>query len=342
MKKRTLGRTGLQVSELCLGTHSFGWKTSLETSYALLDAYRAAGGNFIQASAVCPDFPMTSDWQGLPEAHVGQWMNDRTVRRGDLVIATRLALCRPVSDSRSISRLIRAACEGSLRRLGIGHLDLLLIEWNEALLPIEEVFGTIGMLVRAGMLRYGAVSGFPSWRVADLIGLSKRADIARPEAMQVEYSLLRRGTAEIEARDVAREYRLGLLARAPLAHGRLAEPLAGQAVAPAGDNVGRVLDALYFAARERGVSAAQIALGWVLAAPEVTSVLLRPRTPAHLTDALKAAELELTPNELAMLDDVSLPPSDLLPVVPASTAAFPCSPVTQLGDGCRIPELINS
>ena len=162
----------MHVSELCLGTHSFGWKTSPETSYALLDAYREAGGNFIQASAVCPDFPMSSDWSGLPETHVGQWMNDRAVRRSDLVIATRLTLCRPVSDVRSVSRLIRAACEGSLRRFGVAHLDLLFLEWSDGLLPIDEIFAAVGMLVREGMLRYGAVSGFPSWRVADVIGLS--------------------------------------------------------------------------------------------------------------------------------------------------------------------------
>src|SRR5690606_21669397 len=104
------------------------------------------------------------------------------------------------------------------------------------------------------------VSGFPSWRVADLVGLSKRTNVARPEAIQIDYSLLQRGLGESEARDLVREYRLGLLARSPLARGRLAPPAAHSAFAAGTSESDRVLDGLVFLARERGASVAQVAL----------------------------------------------------------------------------------
>ena len=299
------------MSELCLGTQAFGWRIDEPRAFALLDAFHAAGGNFIQATALCPDFPFLAESGGLPESLVGRWRQDRKVAREQLRLATRLSVRRARSGVRTTPALIREACEASLRRLQVDHLDLLLLEWTDALLPIDEAFEVIASLVRAGYLRYGGVSGFPNWRVADLIGHAKRLAIARPEAMQVDFSLLNRGVSEVEAREVAREYRLALLARAPLARGLLAdvpEPV-GYAAANATE---RVLAGVRQVAREHDVPAAQVAFAWVLSSPEVTSMVIGPRTVSHLNDALAATQLRLTPDQIALLDDLSLQPAPRL------------------------------
>lgn len=324
MKKKPFGRTSLSVSELCLDLQSFEGRHNEEHAFALLDAFQAAGGNFVQASVPCPGFPLVIDAAGLPETHLGRWMQIRKVPRSDLRLSLRLTVHRPFSRAASVSAMIREAVEASLRRLNTDHLDYLFLEWTETLLPLEETFATVERLIQAGQVRAGAVSGFPNWRVTELMESAGRATVARPEAMQIDFSLLHRGHAQREAQDLAREHRLALLARTPLARGRLARPPKPTAFGGY-TRTGRVLDVLSRCARARGVSAAQIAHAWVLAAPAVTAMVIRPRTVAHLNEAVAATRLALTSEELFLLDDVSFAPAPHRPRRSVGSSRLPAA-----------------
>jgi aryl-alcohol dehydrogenase-like predicted oxidoreductase len=211
MNQRKFGRTGLSVSELCLGAMQFGWLTNSETSHGILDAYRAAGGNFIQTSTCGP----ADAGPGLcrSEEIVGSWLQANPRARTDLVLSTRMRFARPVPGFRSgLADSIRRQCEESLRRLHTSHLDLLVIEWSDALLPMDEVLGSIDDLVRAGKLRHVGASGFPVWRFMESLGRSARRGGCRLESFQADYSLLERAPFEPDAIELAREYRVALLA----------------------------------------------------------------------------------------------------------------------------------
>ena len=133
IKQRTLGRTGLKVSELCLGTMNFGWKTDEQKSFAILDAYRKAGGNFIQAMGHCPAPAITAASTTFSEEVVGRWWHSRAIPRGQLVLATRIGLGR-VWDGVPMVEFAQDCVRDSLRRLKTTYVDLLILEWSESLL----------------------------------------------------------------------------------------------------------------------------------------------------------------------------------------------------------------
>lgn len=326
MNFRPFGRTDLQVSELCLGTMHFGWKTDERTSLAILDAFRDAGGNFLQAATSIPDI------HGLDllatasaEKHVGRWIATRRVPRESLVLASRLILRDGERSDRSLAESLRATCERSLRRLRIDHLDLLLFEWNPHLVPLDRLSAALWPLVRDGLVRYVGASGFPAWRLMESMQASARGAFPRFEAVQHDFSLVARRMFETELADLCREKRLAFLARSPLAGGFLVD---GPPRWPAWSAPGRevrlrtrynnhrslsVRDVLDAIALSRGASVARIALAWVLAQPTVTSAVIGVTSTEQLANVLGATTLELSARELALLKNpAALTPSALL------------------------------
>ena len=317
IKQRTMGRTGLKLSELCLGTLNFGWKTDEKTAFAILDAYHAAGGNFIQGSNHSPELFLPSTAATLSEEIVGRWWRSREVRREDLFLATRIHLRHPADPTAaSFNQLVREACRESLRRLQTSYLDMVIFEWNDGLVPMRVTLEAFDHVVRAGLVRFIGAANFPVWRVVDSLGRAFLRNHCRMEALQADYSLITRARFEPEAMALCQEQRLGFFARSPLAGGFLARR--------------RDLDAMFHVARrdwllERfgnayGVAAqaavanvaarheassAQVSLSWVLHNPVVTSAVIGVNSVTQLSELVHAASLQLTAADLEQLDHAS-------------------------------------
>lgn len=316
MNLRPLARTEFTVSELCLGTLSFGWKADEHMSAAILDAFRAAGGNFIQAtscSAGASDLAATAD----AEKHVGSWMRDRRVPRAAIVLATRLVMPEGAWTDRTLAAGLREQCTASLRRLRTDHLDLLLCEWHSALLPLERLLAALAPLVDEGLVRHLGASGFPAWRAMAALNAAERSGLPRFAAVQHDYSIVERRLFETEYADLCHETRTAFLARSPLAGGFLAPRPRRSAPwterTPAARLRDRFMDRHSLGVRDvldaialsRGLSVAQVALAWVLSRPGVTSAVVGVASVEQFKGLAGATRLRLTGRELAMLEQAA-------------------------------------
>ena len=332
IEHRTLGRTGLKISELCLGTLNFGWKTDEASSFAILDAFRAAGGNFLQGAAIAPTFTLPSASTNVTEEIIGRWRTARSIPRGDLVLGTRLSV-RPEPGARTnLAELVCQRTLESMRRLNTDYLDLLVIEWNDALLPASQLLEAFDAAVRQCFVRYIGVSNFPSWRVVDLIGRAFRRNQSRMEVLQAEYSLMTRARYEPEKMSLCEEQLLGFIAMSPLARGFLAQSshapdrfidlrrrfarrfdnAYGDAARSAVENV----------ASRHGASAAQVALAWVLHNPTVSSAMIGVRSPQELKELAVACSLRLSPDDMVELSDATTAEEIIVPGARSQAPAF--------------------
>lgn len=315
MNQRKLGRTGLPVSELCLGAMQFGWLTNQETSLAIIDAYRASGGNFIQTTTCGHSESGLGSCRS--EEIVGTWLQANPRARNSMILSTRMSFQRPNPGYRAgLAESVRRQCEESLRRLGTSHLDLLVCDWNDAILPLDDIFSAFDDLVRAGKLRYVGAAGFPVWRFMEALGRSARLGGCRFESFQADYSLLERAPFEPDALDLAREYRVALLAQSPLAGGFLTgfyhlpqspETARTRRLRERYGNVRghAVLTTLAEIGDEFGVGPGQVALAWVLTRNSVTAPLLGFISPGQVRDAAAATGLTLNADHLARLEAAS-------------------------------------
>lgn len=314
--QRPLGRTGLNVSELCLGTMHFGWKTDEVASFAVMDAFLAAGGNFLQAAAVTPQFTLPSTSTTVAEEVVGRWHQSRRIPRRDLVLATRLNLRLPRGLGLSIGHVVRESVAASLHRLRVDYLDLLVLEWNEELLPKEQWLEAFNVAVRDCNVRYVGVANFPAWRVADCIALAFHRNASRMEAVQGDYSLMTRARYEPETMALCDEHRLGFVAASPLAGGFLV----GNTRAPATADWSRrkwilnrfqntygdaARSAVADVAARHDASSGQIALAWVLNNPTVSSAMIGVRSEVELHELARAGEISLAPRDLRELAEAT-------------------------------------
>jgi aryl-alcohol dehydrogenase-like predicted oxidoreductase len=317
MHYRRLGRTGLKVSALCLGSMQFGWTADEAASFAVMDAFAAAGGTLIDSADVY------SNWHpgnpgGVSEEIIGRWMKARG-NRGAIVLATK-ARGRmwggPNGEGLSRAHLIRA-CDDSLRRLQTDYIDLYQTHWFDAETPIEETLETLTDLVRAGKVRYIGCSNIPAWRLALALGASERLHLARYDSLQPHYNLAYRAEFERELADLCADQGLGVIPYSPLAGGFLTGKYRRGDPAPASARAGSVqkryfnergwavLEALSAVAAEHGAPPAQIALAWLLARPGITAPIVGANTPEQLSASLAAADLTLSAEQIARLDDAS-------------------------------------
>lgn len=297
MNQRKFGRTDLKVSELCLGALPFGWLTDESTTFAILDAFHAAGGNFIQAvsaGARCNETPAALC---RSEELVGAWLRHRRVPRESVVLSTHVCVGRdPGQSAPALAARVRADVEGILRRLGTSYLDLLVCEWSEVWTPPDDILRALEELRRAGMLRHVGASGFPAWRLMDCLCHSMRRDRLRFELAQAPYSLLQRAPFETDLRDLTREHRLAFVAQSPLAGGLLADRFVSGPDTPRARRLqaryapaGPVLERLRAIARQHDATPAQLALAWTLRHAEVTATLVGCSRVEHVHDAVRAS-----------------------------------------------------
>ena len=319
---RTLGRSGLIVSPLALGTMTFGakrWGSPDALSKEIFNAYLGAGGNFIDTADTYA--------KGYSEELIGGFVAELG-RRDELVLATKFTWNAvpgvPVTSGNSRKNIYRAL-EGSLKRLQTDYLDLYWLHHWDLVTPVEEVLQTLGDLVRAGRIRYFGFSNVPAWYVAEAATLARAYHVPGPTALQLEYSLAERGI-EREHVGAARHFGLGVTPWSPLSYGFLTGKYTRENTKPseqdrlAGPNAfgdskftehnWTVLEVLREVAAELGRPPAQVALAWVSAQPGVTAPILGVSKLEQLHDNIAALELQLTPEQLGRLDEVSaLPPS---------------------------------
>jgi aryl-alcohol dehydrogenase-like predicted oxidoreductase len=309
---RKLGATDLQVFPLALGGNVFGWTADEETSFAVLDAYTAAGGNFVDTADVYSAW-VDGNSGGESETIIGRWLARRG-RRDDLVIATKVSR-HP--DVLGLSRAsIRRGIDASLRRLQTDHVDLYYAHYDDADTPLEETVAALGELVTEGKVRYVAASNYTAERLEAALKIADAAGLPRYAAIQSHYNLVHRGEYEGAPAELAAREGLAQVPYYALASGFLTgkyrdgagdsdSPRAGSAAEYLDDRGRRVLAALDEIAAARGVAVATVALAWLAAQPTVVAPIASARTVAQLPDLVAVAELELTPAELDRLTRAS-------------------------------------
>ncbi|MGN6598302.1 MAG: aldo/keto reductase [Actinomycetes bacterium] len=321
MEYRPLGRSGMSVSTLCLGTMTFGNETDEAGAHEQLDTFVEAGGNLVDTADVYT--------HGVSEEIIGRWLASRPAEvRDRVVLATkgRFPMGGDVNDLGTSRRHLQRALDDSLRRLGVDCVDLYQVHAWDPITPIEETLATLDSLVRAGNTRYVGLSNFTGRQVQKAVAVAREHGWERPVTLQPQYNLLVR-ELEWEIVPSCLDAGLGLLPWSPLGGGWLTGKYSREerptGATRLGENPERgveaydrrsvqqrtwdVVDAVRSVAEGRGVSMAQVALAWLADRPAVTSVILGARTVSQLQDNLGAAGLHLSPEETAALDAASDP-----------------------------------
>ncbi len=293
---------------MCLGGNVFGWTIDEEESFAVLDAYRAAGGNFIDTADVYSSW--SAQGAGISELIIGRWIAARG-NRDELVIATKVGKA-PGFEGLSAAT-IRRGVEASLERLGIERIDLYYAHSDDLQTPLAETLGAFGTLIADGLISYAAASNYSPARLAEAIEIGRGEGMASYVALQPHYNLLERGEYEGELAAVTRQGGLACIPYFGLARGFLtgkyrpgSEEVQGARAAGVRDSYMNergfaVLAALDGIAQAHETSVAAVALAWLLAQPSVLAPIASATSPAQLEQQLACVELELTDAELAAL-----------------------------------------
>jgi len=324
MRSNKLGRTGIFVSELCLGTMTFGGGEGMWQQIGALDQSDAerlvgraldSGINFIDTADVYAE--------GLSEQITGQALRNLKVPRENVVVATKCyGPTGPGPNSRGNSRLhVIDACKASLKRLQLDHIDLYQIHGFDPATPLEETVRALDTLVQHGHVRYVGVSNWAAWQTMKALGIAERQGLARFESLQAYYTVAGRDL-EREIVPMLHSETVGLMVWSPLAGGLLSGKYSRDQEAADGRRAafdfppvdrGRAfdcIDAMRPMAERRGVSVAQIALAWLLHQKAVSSVIIGAKRLDQLDDNIAAANVELTGEELDALDQVSALPGE--------------------------------
>ena len=325
---RTLGRSGLVVSPLALGTMTFGpgeWGADEATSRAIFDGYRDAGGNFVDTADIYSG--------GESERLVGKFIADSGAR-DEVVLATKFGFngsASPLAATQAGrgnphaggagAKNIHRALDASLQRLGTDYIDLYWMHVWDGVTPVEEIVQTLGDLVRAGKIRYYGLSDMPAWLAMKAATIAAERGVPGPIAIQVEYSLVARDV-EAEHFPAAREGGMGVMPWSPLAGGFLSGKYRRGNTADTGrlsganpfgdskftDRNWDVLDVLKAVAAELGRPVAQVALAWTLARAGVASTLVGASKLSQLDSNIAATDIRLDDAQMKQLDDASAPP----------------------------------
>jgi aryl-alcohol dehydrogenase-like predicted oxidoreductase len=320
MEYRNLGRTGLKVSRLCMGTMNFGW-TAPETNAApVLDAFVAAGGNFIDTADVYSRWAAGNSG-GVAETLIGRWLKGRG-GRDQIVIATKVRgrMGDGPNDEGLSRKHIFEAVEASLRRLQTDFIDLYQTHSPDENAPIDETLGALDDLVRQGKVRYVGCSNYPAWRLMEALWTSDKLNLARFDSLQPHYNLAHRAEFERELRDVCQAYGVGVIPYSPLAGGFLTGKYRQGEPPPAGtrgEHSGRikaylanprnfaVVDRLRAMGQSRDKTVAQMALAWLLADPVITSPIVGANTVEQWNEIAGAIDVALSETEKKELDELS-------------------------------------
>ncbi len=318
MRYRTLGNSGCAVSELCLGTMTFGTETDEKGAHAQLDRFVEAGGNFVDTADVYS--------AGVSEEIIGSWFASRPRELTDsVVLATkgRFAMGAYPNDNGTSNRHLSRAIDASLGRLGLESVDLYQVHAWDPWTPLAETLRTLDGFVRSGKIRYYGFSNFTGWQLTKAVHTARALGLAAPVTLQPQYSLIVRET-EWEIVPAVLDADMGMLPWSPLGGGWLTGKYKRderpEGLTRLGEDPGRgmeawdrrgsertwqIIDAVQRIAEERGTSMAQVALSWVTNRPGVTSTILGARTTEQLEDNLASIDVTLSDEELTALDEAS-------------------------------------
>ena len=321
MDIKRLGRTGLKVSEVCLGTMTFANQADLETSFAIMDVADQAGITFFDTADV---YPLGGDLDqvGSTEVFVGKWLQERHAR-DRVILATKCGgKVGPYPHNQGLSRKhILEACDNSLRRLQTDYIDLYQVHFPDPETPIDETLSALDALVRSGKVRYIGCSNFPAWQLADALWTSRVDDLASFVSVQPRYNILFR-MIEDEILPLCQAHGLGVIVYNPLAGGvltgryqqqRSVQPHTRFSLKRSGELYQRrywrdvmfeAVDRLADFFTPRGKSLTHVALAWVLAQPGITSAIVGASKPEQLVDSLKGVDLKLDEEELKFCNEI--------------------------------------
>jgi aryl-alcohol dehydrogenase (NADP+) len=299
--------TELDVFPLCLGGNVFGWTADEEASFAVLDAYAEAGGNFIDTADIYAS--------GESEKILGRWLARRG-RRDDMVIATKVGMGAAPERGNLKAATIRAAAEGSLKSLGVDHIDLYYAHRDDLGTPVEETLAAFDDLVREGKVAHIAASNYEAPRLAAALKISDTEGLARFVALQPNYNLVVRDEFEGDLADLCARENIGVMPYFGLARGFLTgkyrpggpegdSPRAKRAREHLDERGIAVLGVLDEVAAAHDTSVASVALAWLLAQPTVVAPIASARNTEQLADLLAIADLRLTADEVDRLASVS-------------------------------------
>ena len=320
MEYRTLGHSGAAVSNLCLGTMTFGAETDEVGSHAQLDRFIEAGGTLVDTADVYSS--------GVSESIIGRWFADRpsaVTERVVLATKGRFPMAAEPNGAGLSTRHLVRALDASLERLGLDAIDLYQVHAHDPWTPLEETLRTLDGFIRAGKIRYYGLSNFTGWQLTKAVHLAKALNVAPPVTLQPQYSLIVR-EIEWEIVPAVLDAGMGMLPWSPLGGGWLSGKYQRDARPTGATRLGEdpnrgmeawdrrgtertwnIIDAVQKVAEDRGVSMAEVALSWLTDRPGVTSTILGARTTEQLDTNLLAADLHLSAEEAAALDQASEP-----------------------------------
>jgi aryl-alcohol dehydrogenase-like predicted oxidoreductase len=315
MEYRRLGRSGLKVAPICLGTMQFGWTADEQQSFRVLDAYADAGGNFIDTADVYSSWAPGNPG-GVSEEIIGRWLK----RRGDrhlFVVATKgngRMWPGPNGDGLSRGHLMKAV-DDSLRRLQTDYIDLYQTHWPHYDTPQEETMRALDDMARAGKVRYIGCSNEPAGRLMKAMWISEREHLHRFISLQPPYSMVKRANFERENQAVCLDQGIGVIPYSPLQGGFLTgkyrRGTTPDSVRAEGlkkfmtERNYDLIDLLETVGKDHGASVTQVALAWTLAQPAITAPIIGANTPEQLTDSLGSLEVKLSAEELQQIDAAS-------------------------------------
>ncbi len=317
MEYRSLGKTGLKVSALCMGTMQFGWSADEKTSFSILSKAVDDGLNFIDTADIYSRW-VAGNPGGVSEQIIGRWMKQSGIPRDKLVIATKVrGRMGDGPNDEGLSRThIFQAVEKSLQRLQTDYIDLYQTHWPDDDTPIEETLGALDDLIKSGKVRYIGCSNYSAWQVVQSLWVSDQFGMGRFVSIQPHYNLISRTEFERELKDVCIKFGIGVIPYSPLAGGFLTGKYRKNKPAP--DSVRAkglqhaltdanfsLLDTMDSIAKVHEASVSQIALAWMLYDPVITSPIIGPNTIEQWVDNLGALDCKLSAEEKDALDQAT-------------------------------------
>jgi len=318
MEFRKLGRTGLKVSTICLGTMQFGWSADEATSHRIMSHAIELGCNFFDTADVYSRWAEGNDG-GVSEQIIGNWLAQSGTRRDSLVLATKVrGQMGDGPNDQGLSRVhIMTAVEDSLRRLQTDHIDLYQVHWPDEETPLDETLSALTDLVRAGKVRYIGCSNYPAWLLTKALWVSDVKNLVRFDSLQPHYSLVHRAEFERELQPLCLDQGIGVIPYSPLAGGFLTGKYRRDTPLPDSKRAEGVrsrymneqgftaVDKLEIIGRIHNATIPQTAIAWVLANPAVSSAIIGANSIAQLEDTVQGANVSLSPQDKAALDETT-------------------------------------
>ncbi len=318
MEYRRLGRTGLKVSTICLGTMQFGWTSDEAAAHEVMSRAIELGCNFLDTADVYSRWAENNPG-GVSEQIIGRWLKNSSVSRQEIILATKVRGQmggQPTQQGLSRHHILNAV-ENSLRRLQTDYIDLYQTHFPDEETPLDETLSALDDLVRSGKVRYIGCSNYPAWLLTKSLWVSDVRRLARFDSLQPHYSLVHRAEFERELQPLCLDQGVGVIPYSPLAGGFLTGKYRRDTALPESARAQGVqkrymneegfnaVDKLEEIGQTHEATIAQTAIAWVLANPAVTSAIIGANSIAQLEDTLKGAKVKLSAEEKAALDEVT-------------------------------------